>query len=339
MPNKFSIIIPVHNSEKTLGKTLDSCLTQSYANFEIICIDDCSTDNSPVLLRQYAAKDNRIHCIFLDRNINLFMVRKTGMQYITGDYILFLDSDDTFTLDAFQLLSNKIRHRNADIVFFGFTNIPDGNKILPFKLKTPDEYLDLFFTKDSYIPSAVWTRAYKKELICEAFSKTKDFSAFMAEDVYIAIICHCYAKNVEIINKTLINYSTNGYSNITAFNPSVYKSWLLSYKTILDQIVIFIKENKPEYLKYCNNIGIRFIREFFAKIPSNLSPAENVILANLLQRYTDANIFYLYLREAQSRWMKYHDFCNIRKPRIIQLHYGIKYLIKCILGLKHFYDL
>jgi glycosyltransferase involved in cell wall biosynthesis len=334
--DKSSIVIPVHNSEKTIIKTLESCLVQSYSNFEIICVDDCSTDNSPLILKQYAEKDGRIHCILLEKNINSYMARKTAIRHVTGDYVLFLDSDDSFSPNAFEALAKKFRHSNADIVFFGYTNVPGGNKILPLKLKTMDEYLAVFFVKDSYIPSAMWTRAYKKTLILEAFSKMNDFTAFMAEDVYVSIVIHSCAKSIVTLNKSLVNYSIGGNSNTRGFNASFYEARLKSYKIIFDQIIIFVNKYKPEYIKHCNNILIRFVKEFIDKIPSDLPDHERTLLINILRKYIDDDIIFMYIKEANTRWICFQDYQNVYRTRINQILHGIKYLIKCIIGLRCF---
>jgi glycosyltransferase involved in cell wall biosynthesis len=266
------------------------------------------------------------------------MARKEGIQYITGDYVLFLDSDDVFTRDALKLLSGKIARGNTDIVFFGYTNTPEGNKIVPLSLRNPEDYLKIFFIRDSYIPSALWSRAYKKELVFEAYSKMNNFPAFMAEDVYVSIVIHSYAKTITTLKKSLVYYSTKGNSNVKKFDLSVYESWLSSYRVIFDQIVIFVKKYKPEYLQYCNNILIRFVKEFFNKMPPDLPENERTLLLSILRKYIDDNIFYAYLKESNSRWIQFQDFCNVYQVKNVQIVHGIKYLVKCIIGLRHFYN-
>ena len=100
---KFSITIPIFNRETYIPETLESVLNQSYRNLEIICVDDCSSDNGLDVLRSYAEKDSRIKIIVHKENKGLYLARKTGVQNASGDYVLFLDCDDSLSLDALKI--------------------------------------------------------------------------------------------------------------------------------------------------------------------------------------------------------------------------------------------
>lgn len=94
MPPKVSVIVPVYNVEKYLSRALDSVLVQTMQDFEIICVDDCSIDASRNILKKYAAKDHRISCIFHSKNMSLSQARKDGVLRSSGQYVMFLNSDD-----------------------------------------------------------------------------------------------------------------------------------------------------------------------------------------------------------------------------------------------------
>lgn len=104
---KYSIIIPVYNTESYLRKCLNSVINQTYSNIEIIIVDDGSTDGSKNIYNEYAKKDSRI-LTFYKENSGLSDARNLGIQYSTGDYILLLDSDDYFDLDGIELLDKSI---------------------------------------------------------------------------------------------------------------------------------------------------------------------------------------------------------------------------------------
>ena len=91
---KVSVIIPVYNTEKYLKKCLDSVCNQTLSDIEIICIDDCSTDNSLNILKEYTLKDNRIKLIEFKENKGAAVARNTGIDEAKGEYIGFIDSDD-----------------------------------------------------------------------------------------------------------------------------------------------------------------------------------------------------------------------------------------------------
>lgn len=113
---KVSIVIPVYNSEKTIGKCLDSLVNQTYENIEIICVNDCSKDNSLSVLEQYAAQDRRIVVINHIENKNAGGARNSGMKAATGDYICFVDNDDWLRLDAIEILVSASDKGKYDIV-------------------------------------------------------------------------------------------------------------------------------------------------------------------------------------------------------------------------------
>lgn len=100
--SKVSILVAVYNAEKYLEKCLDSLLSQTYRNIEIICINDCSNDNSAEILNRYAKKDERIKVITLPRNSGQANARNEGLKIASGDFIAMLDSDDWFSDDAIE---------------------------------------------------------------------------------------------------------------------------------------------------------------------------------------------------------------------------------------------
>ena len=90
---KISVIIPIYNAEKYLLKCIDSIINQDFTNFEIICIDDGSKDNSLTLLNEYKKRDNRI-LVFTQNNQGQGVARNKGIQKATGDFLVFIDPDD-----------------------------------------------------------------------------------------------------------------------------------------------------------------------------------------------------------------------------------------------------
>ena len=105
---KVSIIIPVYNRENYLPKALDSAVNQTLKDIEIICIDDCSTDNSLGILKEYASKDNRIIVLEQKENQGQGVARNRALDIAKGEYIMCLDSDDWLELNACELAYNQI---------------------------------------------------------------------------------------------------------------------------------------------------------------------------------------------------------------------------------------
>ena len=113
-----SVVIPMYNSAKFIPQTLESLLYQTMQDFEVVVIDDCSTDNSATITESYLEKfGGRLKIIFLPKNTgNATVPRNVGIQFARGKYIAFLDSDDLFTATALEELSTLAEEFQADIV-------------------------------------------------------------------------------------------------------------------------------------------------------------------------------------------------------------------------------
>lgn len=137
---KISIIIPVYNVEKYLSQCLDSCIHQTLNDIEIICVDDCSPDNSYLILEKYISLDERIKIIKHETNKGLGAARNTGISVARGEYVWFIDSDDYIATEACQLLYDTAKKQDIDILCFNAVNVVehgDGHTDL--------EYSDYFF--------------------------------------------------------------------------------------------------------------------------------------------------------------------------------------------------
>lgn len=130
---KISIIVPVYNTAKYLPKCIDSLLNQTYDNFEIICINDGSTDNSLSLLEEYSKKDFRLK-VFTQENLGQGAARNYGLEIATGDYVSFIDSDDWVYLTLYQTFVDAINNAGqyVDIWMFNVASYITGkNDVVP----------------------------------------------------------------------------------------------------------------------------------------------------------------------------------------------------------------
>ncbi|MGN1124999.1 MAG: glycosyltransferase family 2 protein, partial [Candidatus Gastranaerophilaceae bacterium] len=113
---KVSVIIPIYNVEQYLARCLDSVINQTYKNLEIICVNDCSPDNSINILEEYSQKDNRIKIIQREKNGGLSAARNSGFDIAVGEYVYFLDSDDWIDLDYIEKMVAIASKYDSDIV-------------------------------------------------------------------------------------------------------------------------------------------------------------------------------------------------------------------------------
>lgn len=131
MDIKISVIIPVYNAEQYLKDCVDSIINQSYQNFELILVDDGSSDNSPKICDDYDAKDNRIIVIHKSNN-GVSEARKTGLDNASGDYIMYVDSDDWLDINTMERCIGVV-HKNPKIgcVMFSFTKeVNDTSQVM-----------------------------------------------------------------------------------------------------------------------------------------------------------------------------------------------------------------
>ena len=127
--NLVSIVVPVYNSEKFLKETIKTVTEQTYKNWELILVNDCSTDNSKSTIEKYAKEDNRIKVINLKENSGAAIARNTGIEQAKGKYLAFLDADDLWNKEK---LEKQIKFMEANEYEFTFTNYEftdeNGNK-------------------------------------------------------------------------------------------------------------------------------------------------------------------------------------------------------------------
>lgn len=178
-----SIIIPVYNTAAYLPACLDSVLSQSYENLEIILINDGSTDNSLEICNDYAAKDPRIQVISQE-NKGISAVRNIGLKHIRGEYFLYLDSDDLLYQDTVKISMETMKAYDADIVVHGITyrsirtaNVSPCDETICFDRKQIlREYII-----SGRISSTVWGKFYKSKL----FDHIRFPVDKMHEDAYV----------------------------------------------------------------------------------------------------------------------------------------------------------
>jgi glycosyltransferase involved in cell wall biosynthesis len=168
---KVSIIVPIYNAEEYLSICLDSIVSQSYKNIEIIAVDDKSTDNSLGLLNKYKEKHNYLKIKKVGKNSGVSHARNVGFDVCTGDYIFFIDSDDFIDKDAIEKLVYIAMHENADVVdterLYWYKK---GSKLLTF---TEKKQLKDHFSignihndiRSIVMPRYVTGKLYKKEVI------------------------------------------------------------------------------------------------------------------------------------------------------------------------------
>ena len=170
MEELISIIVPIYRVEKYLNRCIDSILSQSYRNLEIILVDDGSPDNCSIICEEYAKKDKRIKVIH-KKNGGLSEARNYGIEASTGDYIMFVDSDDYISKDMCKTLLINALENNADIVVCNFKEVYTDKveKINKQCIKgnleviSNIEVLYKYLLKTTIDMVVVWNKLYKRK--------------------------------------------------------------------------------------------------------------------------------------------------------------------------------
>ncbi len=158
---KVSVIIPVYNAQDYLKRCLDSVVNQTLKDIEIICVNDCSTDNSINILNEYAQKYSNLKIIDCKVNGGESIARNIGLDNVTGEYIAFVDNDDEIDLDFYEKLYNKAIETNTDIVK-GDVHIINYNR--ENKKSNINDLIKKYNSK-LYFNYFWWTAIYKFQII------------------------------------------------------------------------------------------------------------------------------------------------------------------------------
>ena len=237
---KFSVIIPVYNAEKYLKKCLDSVLNQTYTNYEIIIVNDGSTDNSEKIIKDYESRYSSINYIF-QSNQGEFCARKTGVMSASGDYITFIDPDDWYNSDLLQTLNHEIQNKPADIVQFGINKIRYGIKESttqsPDILSVDNSLILNYINGYGTITYAVWNKAYRSDIIKAAI---KDYSIRLriGADAYtnLLILTSGKATRISVISNVFYNYRQGSGILSAKDKTMLYKETMKSKLEMIKQI-------------------------------------------------------------------------------------------------------
>ncbi len=175
----ISIIVPVYKVEPFIERCLDSVITQTYRNLEIILIDDGSPDNCGAICDEYALRDDRIH-VFHQENRGVSASRNAGLDVVTGDYIVFVDSDDYIAPDMIEGVVREAERESADIVIFDYF-IDNAKEV--HAVKTLDsikslEQIQEMILMDTY-PSYLWNKFYRAALFDNVRMSLRKFEDLM----------------------------------------------------------------------------------------------------------------------------------------------------------------
>ena len=231
----ISVIIPCYNASKYIGKCLKSFEAQKFKDFDIILVDDFSTDDTAQIVKHYIKKSTLdIYYYKNEVNCGPAFSRNKGIQFSKSKYIAFCDSDDWVEPNLFTCVYEKIKANNTDIIFYGYNSViytNKGNKINPHKLIVENNCIQTKSVLALPIDS-LWSLVVKKEII----SNVPAPNLRNGEDMAIIPLIIAKCENFDILNKCLYNYLCRANSASNTANEQIVNSLVTSFYYINDNM-------------------------------------------------------------------------------------------------------
>ncbi|WP_306319624.1 MULTISPECIES: bifunctional glycosyltransferase family 2 protein/CDP-glycerol:glycerophosphate glycerophosphotransferase [unclassified Streptomyces] len=207
---RFSIVVPVYRVQGYLRECLDSVVAQEYGDFEVIAVDDRSPDDCGAILDTYASADPRVRPVHLERNVGLGRARNAGLEHAVGDYVLFLDGDDTLTPGALAAMAARLdATADPDLLVFDYTRTywDDSRRPNSVAHLLAEQGPDVFRLTDRPglldLLQVVWNKAYRRAFLTQhGFTFTTGYY----EDVpwtYAALIT---AERIAVADRVCVEY-------------------------------------------------------------------------------------------------------------------------------------
>ncbi len=244
----FSVVMPVYGVERYLRTAVDSVLAQTFEDFELILVDDCSPDNCPAICDEYAAKDSRVSVIHKPQNEGLGRARNSGLQAARGEYVLFVDSDDSIS----RLLLEKAYEAagTAQVVVFGFVSDYEnkfGTSTWAEALSPPDMHISraedmgqaFVALSRARVFAYAWNKIYRRDFLetCGVLFETTE----LIEDFLFNIAVFEHVSELRCIPNTLYYYRHPAHETLA----SRYSRWffdLAKRKYLLEKSFLIKKQ-------------------------------------------------------------------------------------------------
>ncbi|MDF7667521.1 glycosyltransferase [Orbaceae bacterium ESL0727] len=252
----ISVIIPCYNTEKYLQDCLDSLINQSCAPKEIICIDDGSTDNTAIILNHYANQYEHIK-IISQSNLGVSHARNNGIELATGEYILFVDSDDIVHTNLFYDFTLALAaESNLELFYFDYLAFKNKENItintqpsIQKDFQTGIELLSYLLEQNNY-SGVTWRYIFKNKLITTKFIESTHEDHLISLSIFEKAKCSCYFMHNAAYFHRIHNLSLSNH-NIDITNTNTFKKVLTSCFKIINELPLSI-EAKRNYILLMN---------------------------------------------------------------------------------------
>lgn len=268
----LSVIVPVYNAELYLEQSIESVLEQSYRDFELILINDCSKDNSKLICENYAQRDKRIKVVDLKKNGGAGNARNIGIQHAKGQYITFMDSDDVIDKELYKNANDLVRRYNLDMVVWGMTEeyynaegkcycinkIGMNNRLCLNEKEVEDIVIEL---EDKTLFGYQCNRFYRSSILID--HKIQFEKVILYEDYFFNLKVVQYIKTLGVIEDCGYHYMKRQNQSITSsYVPEYFE---LSTRRIATMYRLYEQWEKIDK-KIIDILGARYLRYILAAI-------------------------------------------------------------------------
>lgn len=315
----ISIIMPIYNVANYLNIMLDSLYNQTFRDFELIVVNDGSTDNSMEIVDRYKLKYNNI-TILNQKNRGPSEARNNAIKYIKGKYTIFLDSDDYMERDMLEKMYRKAEKNNLDIIICEYKKVYDyknnsKDKIIfdadENKIYSNIEVMEMML--DEKVKGYLWNKMFLSKNIFKSniqFEKGR-----LVEDVFPVYKLVSMAKKIMFINGSLYNYRQRATSSLHGKSIKLIEDYIFAYSSILKYSDDFPDISKEKYYKIIDNIQAVPIHDL-------------VLLGERCNRYTykqysvlNMNIFEIMFRINCEKRVKFRLL--LYKLRVLHYYYKV----------------
>lgn len=226
-PAIVTVIVPVYNVEKTVGRCIRSILKQTYTDWKLVLVNDASPDGSLRICRKYADSDNRIRVVDKRQNEGVDKARFTGLEYADTEYVTFADSDDTLRPQALEKMVEAAIEDDADVTEMGFVRSVDRWRLLTRRgvlkrrcIVQPQLWDEYYITFFGYGKLAVnmWGKLYRTDLIKRAGVKPTGYRR--GQDLYFNLYLFPHIRRYSQIEYAGYTYYVGGVTN--RYSPTLY---------------------------------------------------------------------------------------------------------------------
>lgn len=254
---KLSIIVPMYNAENTISECIESILNQEFKEYELLLIDDGSTDNTLDICKKYAKRDSRIIIVPLEKNMGLIIARKTGVEIANADIIGFVDSDDWIEPDMYSNLMNIQKKNNCDLISSGIyrdyleekytTEVVDNYQEGLYRDLPKDIYSTMLYDDKNRtfgIFCTLVNKLYRKIILQDVY-KDIDTRVFYGEDCLTLFSYIMKISNIYILKKSFYHYNIRRTSMCRSVDERLITNTYYLFKGLEKA---FISKNEYKYV-------------------------------------------------------------------------------------------